>query len=54
MNAEIITVVTDLLDQGVALEVIQTLVGHSQPQTTALYDRRERRISRSVVERISI
>ena len=33
---------------------VQTLVGHSQPQTTALYDRRERRIARSVVEQISI
>ena len=49
-----VLVVTDLLDQGVPLEDVQTLVGHSQPQTTALYDRRERRISRSVVERISI
>ena len=39
---------------GVPLEDVQTLVGHSQPQTTALYDRRERRIARSVVERISI
>ena len=49
-----VLVVTDLLDQGVALEDVQMLVGHSQPQTTALYDRRERRIARSVVERISI
>ena len=49
-----VLVVTDLLDQGVPLEDVQTLVGHSQPQTTALYDRRERRIARSVVERISI
>ena len=30
------------------------LVGHRQPQTTALYDRRERRLARSLVERISI
>ena len=49
-----VLVVTDLLEQGVPLEDVQTLVGHSQPQTTALYDRRERRIARSVVERISI
>ena len=49
-----VLVVTDLLEQGVPLEEVQTLVGHSQPQTTALYDRRERRISRSVVERISV
>ena len=49
-----VLVVTDLLDQGVPLEDVQTLVGHSQPQTTALYDRREPRIARSVVERISI
>ena len=49
-----VLVVTDLLNQGVRLEDVQTLVGHSQPQTTALYDRRERRIARSVVERISI
>ena len=49
-----VLVVTDLLEQGVPLEDVQTLVGHSQPQTTALYDRRERRIARSLVERISI
>ena len=35
-------VVTDLLEQGVPLEDVQTLVGHSQPQTTALHDRRVR------------
>ena len=49
-----VLVVTDLLEQGVPLEDVQTLVGHSQPQTTALYDRRPRRIARSLVERISI
>ena len=48
-----VLVVTDLLEQGVPLDV-QTLVGHSQPQTTARYDRRERRIARSVVKRIAI
>ena len=49
-----VLVVTDLLEQGVPLEDVRTLVGHSQPQTTALYDRRERRVARSVVEWISI
>ena len=39
---------------GVSLEDVQTLVGHSQLQTAALYDRRERRIAPSVVEWISI
>ena len=49
-----VLVVTDLLKQSVPLEEVQALVGHRQPQTTALYDRRERRLARSLVERILI
>ena len=48
-----VLVVTDLLEQGVPLEDVQTLVGHSQPQTTALYDRPERRLSRSTCRRVA-
>jgi site-specific recombinase XerD len=47
-------VVTDLLSQGIALADVQYLAGHSDPRTTRLYDRRERAVSRSIVERISI
>ena len=35
-----VLVVTDLLAQNVALEDVQYLAGHSNPQTTQLYDRR--------------
>lgn len=47
-------VVTDLLHQGMALEDVQTLVGHADPRTTRLYDRRKRQVSRNLVERISV
>lgn len=45
---------TDLLSQNVPLEDVQFLLGHAEPRTTALYDRRQKRVTRSIVERISI
>ena len=32
----------------------QQLAGHADPRTTRLYDRRQRRVTRNIVERISI
>lgn len=49
-----VTGITDLLEQGVPLEDVQRLAGHADPRTTTLYDRRDRKISRNIVERISI
>ena len=49
-----VTVLTDLLSQDVPLEDVQYLAGHSNPQTTQIYDRRRRRVARNIVERISI
>jgi integrase/recombinase XerD len=49
-----VTTITDLLTQGVALEDVQFLAGHADPRTTRLYDRRDRRIKRNIVERISV
>lgn len=48
------TTATDLLEQGVPLEDVQELLGHADPRTTRLYDRRDRAVTRNVVERISI
>ena len=49
-----VTVITDLLTQGVPLEDVQQLAGHSDPRTTRLYDRRQRKVTRNIVERISV
>jgi integrase/recombinase XerD len=49
-----VAVITDLLTQGVPLEDVQNLAGHADPRTTRLYDRRQRKVSRTTVERISI
>ncbi|WP_339888899.1 tyrosine-type recombinase/integrase [Rhodopirellula europaea] len=49
-----VATITDLLDQGIPLEDVQHLAGHADPRTTRLYDRRKRRITRNIVERISI
>jgi site-specific recombinase XerD len=49
-----VAVITDLLEQGVPLDEVQHLAGHADPRTTRLYDRRQKRVSRSVVERISV
>jgi site-specific recombinase XerD len=49
-----VTTITDLLSQGVPLEDVQHLAGHADPRTTRLYDRRHRRVTRNIVERISV
>lgn len=49
-----VAVITDLLEQGVSLEEVQHLAGHADPRTTRLYDRRRQKITRNIVERISI
>lgn len=49
-----VTTITDLQEQGVPLEDVQRLAGPAGPRTTRLYDRRERKISRNIVERISV
>ena len=48
-----VTVMTDLLKQNVPIEDVQYLAGHSNPSTTQIYDRRRRRVTRNIVERIS-
>jgi len=48
------TTATDLLEQGVSLEEVQELLGHADPRTTRLYDRRDRTVTSNVVEKISI
>ena len=49
-----VSAVTDLLTQVVPLEDVQYLAGHSSPRTTRLYDRRQKKVMRNIVERISI
>ena len=49
-----VTVSTDLLEQGVPLDEVQQLAGHADPRTTRLYDRRQKKVTRNIVERISI
>ena len=49
-----VTVITDLLNQGISLGEVQNLAGHADPRTTRLYDRRDRMVTRNLVERISI
>ena len=49
-----VTTITDLLLHGAALEDVQHLAGHADPRTTRLYDRRQRRVSRNLVERITV
>jgi integrase/recombinase XerD len=45
---------TDLLLQRVALEDVQYLLGHADARTTRLYDRRQKQVTRNIVEKISV
>ncbi len=49
-----VTAITSLLEQGVPMEDVQYLAGHAEPRTTTLYDRRKKKVTRSIVERIPI
>lgn len=49
-----VTALTDLLEQNASMEDVQRLAGHADPRTTQLYDRRQKKITRNIVERISI
>ena len=49
-----VTAITSLLEQGVPMEDVQYLAGHSEPRTTTLYDRRKKKVTRNIVERIPI
>ena len=49
-----VMVVTDLPGQGVPIEDVQYLASHQHPATTQVYDRRARRVTRNIVERISV
>jgi integrase/recombinase XerD len=42
------------LARGVPLEDVQYLAGHAGPRTTRLYDRRQKQVTRNIVERISV
>ncbi len=46
--------ITDLLSQGVPLEQVQNLAGHADPRTTRLYDRSQKKVLRTVVDKISV
>jgi integrase/recombinase XerD len=49
-----VSAITDLLTQGVPLEDVQYLAGHAEPRTTGLYDRRQKKVTRNIAERISV
>ncbi len=49
-----VAAITNLLTQGVSLEDAQNLANHADPRTTRLYDRRQRKVTRSIVERIPV
>jgi site-specific recombinase XerD len=45
---------TDLLLQNISLGDVQHLLGHSDSRVTKLYDRRQKKVTRNIVERISV
>src|SRR5262245_60693891 len=49
-----VTTITDLLEHGSEINEVQYLAGHADARTTELYDRRKKKVTRNIVERISI
>ncbi len=49
-----VTAITALLEQGVPMEDVQYLAGHAAPRTTGLYDWRQKKMTRNIVERMSL
>jgi site-specific recombinase XerD len=49
-----VAVATDLLEQQIPLADVQYLLGHADSRTTRLYDRREKLVTRNIVERIRL
>jgi integrase/recombinase XerD len=49
-----VTGITSLLEQGVPMQDVQDLAGHAEPRTTGLYDRRQKKVTRNIVEPIQI
>ena len=49
-----VAIATDLHEQGVPTDEIQTLLGHSDVRTTNLYKRNKRGVTRNLVERIRL
>lgn len=48
-----VTTITDPPRRSVPLDDVQRLIGHADPRTTRLYNRRQKKITRNIVERIS-
>jgi site-specific recombinase XerD len=46
--------ITDLLSQGVPLDDMGLLAGHSSSRTTRLYDRRQKKVMQNIVGQISV
>jgi site-specific recombinase XerD len=49
-----VATITDLLSNDMKMEDVQNLAGHASARTTKLYDGRQRKVTRNIVERISI
>ncbi len=49
-----VSAITDLLNQGAPLEDVHHAALHISPRATGLYDRPKKKVTRNIVERISI
>ena len=49
-----VTAITDLLSQEIPLKDVQYPAGHAEPRTTGPSDRPQKKVTRTIVERISI
>ena len=46
--------ITELLEHGSEIDEVQYLAGHADSRTTALYDRRKKRVTRNIAALIYV
>ena len=54
LDSRNVMTITELLEHGSEIDEVQYLAGHADSRTTALYDRRKKRVTRNIAALIYV